>query len=83
LQPNFGGIVLVWPPSKLCPVIPIPNQDGHQAKNRKKEGCNLKGVVGHKFERDPLRDHPCQVWFNLVQRFQMRRFKCDLLSKYA
>jgi hypothetical protein len=27
--------------------------------------------------------HPCQVWFNLVQRFQRRRFKCDLLSKYA
>ena len=27
--------------------------------------------------------HPCQVWFNLVQRFQRRRFKCHLLSKYA
>ena len=27
--------------------------------------------------------YPCQVWFNLVQRFQRRRFKCDLLSKYA
>ena len=25
----------------------------------------------------------CQVWFNLVQRFQGRRFKCDLSSKYA
>jgi hypothetical protein len=24
---------------------------------------------GHNFERDPPRDHPCQVWFNLVQRF--------------
>ena len=35
------------------------------------------------FERDPPRNHPCQVWFNLVQRFQRRRFKCDLLSKYA
>jgi hypothetical protein len=34
------------------------------------------------FERDPPRDHPCQVWFNLVQRFLRRRFKCDL-SKYA
>ena len=20
------------------------------------------GVVGHNFERDPARDHPCQVW---------------------
>ena len=34
------------------------------------------GAVGHNFERDPPKDHPCQVWFNLVQRFQ-RRFKCD------
>jgi hypothetical protein len=36
-------------------------------------------LVGHNFERDPPRDHPCQVWFNLVQQFQRRRFKCDLL----
>ena len=28
------------------------------------------GDVGHKGERDPPRDHPCQVWFNLVQRFR-------------
>jgi hypothetical protein len=41
------------------------------------------GAVGHNLERDPPRDDPCQVWFNLVQRFQRRRFKCDLLSKYA
>jgi hypothetical protein len=40
------------------------------------------GAVRHNFERDPPRDHPCQVWFNLAQRFQRRRFKCDLLSKY-
>jgi hypothetical protein len=26
------------PLPKLCPVIPISNQDGHQAKNRKKGG---------------------------------------------
>jgi hypothetical protein len=37
------------------------------------------GTVGHNCERDP----PCQVWFNLVQRVQRKRFKCDLLSKYA
>jgi hypothetical protein len=35
------------------------------------------GAIGHKYERDPPRDHSCQVWFNLVQRFQRRRFKCD------
>jgi hypothetical protein len=35
-----------------------------------------------KFERDPPKDHPSQVWCNLVPQFQ-RRFKCDLLSKYA
>jgi hypothetical protein len=39
-------------------------------------------TVGHHFERDPTRDHPCQVWFNLVELFLSRRFKCDLLSKY-
>ena len=28
------------------------------------------GAVGHNFERDPPRDHPCQVFCNLVQRFR-------------
>jgi hypothetical protein len=46
-------------------------------KNRNFFNCPLL------LERDPPRDHPCQVWFNLVQRFQRRRFKCDLLSKYV
>ena len=41
------------------------------------------GAVGHNFERGPPMDHPCQDCFNLVQRFQRRQFKCDLLSKYA
>ena len=41
------------------------------------------GAVGHNFEMGLPKDYPCQVWFNLVQRFQRRRFKCDLLSKYA
>jgi hypothetical protein len=44
---------------------------------------NRKKGDEHNFERETPRDHPCQVWFNLVQRFQRRRFKCDLLSKYA
>jgi hypothetical protein len=26
------------------------------------------GAVGHNFERDPPKDHPCQVSFNLVFR---------------
>jgi hypothetical protein len=33
------------------------------------------GAVRHNFERDP----PCQVRFNLIQRFQRRRFKCERL----
>jgi hypothetical protein len=38
------------------------------------------GSVGHNnFERNPPRDHPYQVWFNLVQGFQRRRFKCEIL----
>jgi hypothetical protein len=36
------------------------------------------GAVGHNFERDPPKDHPCQVWCNLVQQFRRKRFKCDL-----
>jgi hypothetical protein len=39
------------------------------------------GAVGHNFERDPPKDHPCQVWFNSVQRFQRRRFKCESLQR--
>ena len=38
------------------------------------------GAVGHNFERDPSRDHPCNVRFNLVQQFQ-RRFKCESLRR--
>jgi hypothetical protein len=41
------------------------------------------GAVGHNIERGPPKDHPSQIRFNLVQRIQRRRFKCDLLSKYA
>jgi hypothetical protein len=41
------------------------------------------GAVGHNFEMGLPKDHPSQICFNLVQRFQRRRFKCDLLSKYA
>jgi hypothetical protein len=41
------------------------------------------GAVEHNFEMGLSKDYPCQVWFNLVQQFQRKRFKCDLLSKYA
>jgi hypothetical protein len=40
------------------------------------------GAVGHNIEMGLPKDYPCQVWFNLVQQFQRKRFKCDLLSKY-
>ena len=41
------------------------------------------GAVGHNIERGPPKDHPNQICFNLVQQFQRRRFKCDILSKYV
>jgi hypothetical protein len=41
------------------------------------------GAVGHHIERGLPKDHPSQIFFNLVQRFQRRRFKGDLLSKYV
>ena len=40
------------------------------------------GAVGHNFEMDPPRDHPCQVWFNLVQRFQRRRFFVNFIPAF-
>ena len=40
-EPDFGGMVLGWTPSKMCPVIPTSNQDVHEAKNRK-GGMKLK-----------------------------------------
>ena len=41
------------------------------------------GAVGHNFKMGLLKDYPSQIWFNLAQRFQRRRFECDILSKYA
>jgi hypothetical protein len=41
------------------------------------------GAVGHNFEMGLPMDYRSQIWFNLVQRFQRRIFKSDLLSKYA
>jgi hypothetical protein len=42
---NYNQTLVEWsldgPLSKLCPVIPTSNQDGRQAKNRKKGGMKL------------------------------------------
>jgi hypothetical protein len=38
-------------------------------------------AVGHNFEEDPPTNDPCQVWVNLVQDFQTRRFKCESLRR--
>jgi hypothetical protein len=40
-------------------------------------------AVGHNIEKGPPKDHPSQICFILDQQFQRRRFKYDLLSKYA
>ena len=40
------------------------------------------GAAGHNLEKESPNDYDSQIWYNLVQQFQ-RRFKCDLLSKYA
>ena len=41
-RPNLDQTLVEWsldgPLPKLCPVIPASNQDGRQAKNRKKGG---------------------------------------------
>jgi hypothetical protein len=35
-------------------------------------------IAGHNFERGQTKDYVSYVCFNLVQRFQRRRFKCDI-----
>jgi hypothetical protein len=61
----------------------LPGNKGHSVQGKgvrcERQQYKVLVSVGHNFERD----HPCQVWFNLVQWFQRKRFKCDLLSKYA
>jgi hypothetical protein len=37
-QPNFAEMILGWPPSKIVSIDPTSNQDGCQAKNRKRGG---------------------------------------------
>jgi hypothetical protein len=37
------------------------------------------GAVGNNFEMGLPKDYPSQIWFNLVQQFQRRRFKCESL----
>ena len=39
------------------------------------------GLSRHNFERDPVKEPPCQALFNLVQGFQRRRFKCESLRR--
>ena len=41
------------------------------------------GAVGHDFEMGLPKDYPSQTRFNLVQRFQRRRFKCQLSSPFS
>jgi hypothetical protein len=38
-------------------------------------------AVGHNIERGPPKDHPSQICFKLVQRFQRRRIKCTKPGK--
>ena len=43
------------------------------------------GAVRHNFEMGLPKDYPNQIWFNLVQRFQRRRFNkmnCELMLTY-
>ena len=45
---NLGG-----PLPKLCPMTPPLNQDGGQAKNRKKGGWNFKNLLLWKYKANP------------------------------
>jgi hypothetical protein len=74
---NLAGMALGWSPFNIVSDSPALHS---------KWLLLLKieiSLVGHNIEMGLPKDYPCQVWFNLVQRFQRKRFKCDLLSKYA
>ena len=51
---NCNQTLVEWsldrPLPKVCPVIPTSNQDGHQAKNRKKGGWNYKKIFSETAE---------------------------------
>jgi hypothetical protein len=38
------------------------------------------GVVGHNFEMGLPKDYPSQIWFNLVQQFQVKTLKIEISS---
>ena len=61
---NLNQTLVEWsldgPLPKLCPVIPISNQDGHQAKNRKKGGWNLKKI----FSSETTEPISTKLWWN-------------------
>jgi hypothetical protein len=67
---NLNQTLLKWsldgPLPKLCPVIPTSNQDGRQAKNRKKGGWNLKKFFSETTEPISTKlywNDPCVVPF--------------------
>jgi hypothetical protein len=61
---SLGG-----PLPNLCPMIPTSNQDGHQAKNRKKGGWNLTNIFSSE-TTEPI----IKILFLLSKWFQTRRF---------
>jgi hypothetical protein len=63
-----------------CIFSPKENLDPYWC-SRSKVKVTGSNFYGHNFERDPPKDHPCQVWFNLVQGFQRRTFKCESLRR--
>ena len=58
LQPTFVEWSLDGPLPKLCPVIPTSNQDGRQAKNRKK-GDEIKKKIFSSETTEPISTKLC------------------------
>jgi hypothetical protein len=73
-------MILGWTLPKLCPVIPTSNQDGRQAKNRKKGVKKLKKIFSETTE--PISTKLCSndPW---VVPFQNCVRRCRPVSKMA
>jgi hypothetical protein len=64
LEPNFDGIVIGWPSSKIVSGShALPWSEGRTTR--------------HNFGKGPFNDYFIKVWFQLSTWFQTRRFLCE------
>jgi hypothetical protein len=74
-------MIFGYPRSKLCVTPPFSINFRYQIENQVSEVDIFLATVAILIGGDQPKDNPCQAWFNLVQGFQRRRFKCESLRR--